>query len=111
MGKIYLKWSQFVLTILKGKGKLGHLNGAEPKDGDPNLEHGMKKINLIVAGSQNSMNTESSGTIMFLNKKNICNAIEQTYSEAKTAAQVYALKVKTVAAKREKNLSQNMPTT
>lgn len=32
--------------------------------------------------------------------KNICNAIEQTYSEAKTAAQVYALKVKTVAAKQ-----------
>jgi len=31
MEKNYLKWSQLVRTILKGKGKLGHLNGAEPK--------------------------------------------------------------------------------
>ncbi|KAG2717326.1 hypothetical protein I3760_03G170300 [Carya illinoinensis] len=33
--KNYLKWSQFIRTYLKGKGKLSHLLGTELKEGDP----------------------------------------------------------------------------
>ena len=33
-GKNYLKWSQFVQTYLKGKGKLSHLMGTGPKPED-----------------------------------------------------------------------------
>ncbi|KAI0507751.1 hypothetical protein KFK09_013879 [Dendrobium nobile] len=33
-GKNYLKWSQFVKTYLKGKGKIHHLLGGGPKEGD-----------------------------------------------------------------------------
>lgn len=47
------------------------------------------------------MNTEICDTIMFLRlTKYIWDAIEQTYSEAKTAAQVYTVKVKIVAQNR-----------
>ena len=34
-GKNYLKWSQLIRTFLKGKGKLSHLLGTGPKEGDP----------------------------------------------------------------------------
>ena len=43
-GKNYLKWSQFIRTYLKGKGKLSHLQGAGPQEGDQNLLRGMKQI-------------------------------------------------------------------
>ena len=33
-GKNYLKWSQFVQTFLKGKGKLSHLLRMRPKPDD-----------------------------------------------------------------------------
>ena len=33
-GKNCLKWSQLICTFLKGKGKLSHLEGTGPKDGD-----------------------------------------------------------------------------
>ena len=33
-GKNYLKWSQLVHTVLKGKGKISHLMSTVPKLGD-----------------------------------------------------------------------------
>ena len=37
-GKNYLKWSQLVRTILKGKGKMSHLLGTRPKKEDPKFQ-------------------------------------------------------------------------
>ena len=37
-GKDYLKWSQLVCIVLKGKGKINHLMGARPKPRDPCFE-------------------------------------------------------------------------
>ncbi|KAK8328589.1 hypothetical protein V6Z12_A11G261900 [Gossypium hirsutum] len=37
-GKNYLKWSQLVCTFLNGRGKLSHLLGTGPKEGDPKFE-------------------------------------------------------------------------
>ena len=37
-GKNYLKWSQLVHTMLKGKGNISHLMGTGPKLGDPHFE-------------------------------------------------------------------------
>ena len=34
-GKNYLKWSQLVRTMLKGKGKLSHLTGTGPNKDSP----------------------------------------------------------------------------
>nr|KYP63417.1 hypothetical protein KK1_017986 [Cajanus cajan] len=100
-GKNYLKWSQLIRTILKGKGKINHLTGAGPKEGDPIFKAWDEEDALIITWLWNSMNTEISDTIMFLSTtKEIWDAIEQTYSKDKDVAQVYDVKVKTLATKQ-----------
>lgn len=57
---------------------------------------------MIMAWLWNSMIQEIGNTCMFLSTANeILDAVEQTYSKEKYAAQVYDVKVKTVAAKQE----------
>ncbi|KAL6315434.1 hypothetical protein AAG906_000549 [Vitis piasezkii] len=100
-GKNYLKWSQLVRTVLKGKGKISHLMGTGPKLGDPHFEAWDEEDSMIMAWLWNSMIPEISDTCMFLaTAKDIWDAIQQTYSKARDAAQVYEVKVKTVAAKQ-----------
>ena len=43
-GKNYLKWSQFIRTYLKGKGKLSNLQGQDLRKEIQNLLRGMKQI-------------------------------------------------------------------
>ncbi|RDX79382.1 hypothetical protein CR513_40209, partial [Mucuna pruriens] len=75
------------------KGKINHLTGTGPKEGDPNFTAWDEEDSLIIAWLWNSMDIEISDTIMFLNTaKEIWDAIEQTYSKAKDAAQVYDVK-------------------
>ena len=100
-GKNYLKWSQLVRTVLKGKGKISHLMGTRPKLGDPRFEAWDEEDSMIMAWLWNSMTPEISDTCMFLaTSKDIWDAIQQTYSKARDAAQVYEVKVKTIAAKQ-----------
>ena len=89
-GKNYLKWSQLVRTVLKGKGKIGHRMGTGPKLGDPHFEAWDEEDFMIMAWLWNSMTPEISDTCMFLAMaKDIWDAIQQTYSKARDAAQVY----------------------
>ncbi|XP_059444961.1 uncharacterized protein LOC132176698 isoform X2 [Corylus avellana] len=100
-GKNYLKWSQLVRTVLKGKGKISHLMGTGPKPRDPRFEAWDEEDSMIMAWLWNSMIPEISDTCMFLaTAKDIWDAIQQTYSKARDAAQVYEVKVKTIAAKQ-----------
>jgi len=64
-GENYLKWSQLVCTMLKGKGKSAIWNWAGPKEGDPNITAWDEEDSLIIACLWNSINI--SDTIMFLN--------------------------------------------
>ncbi|XP_020212421.1 uncharacterized protein LOC109796961 [Cajanus cajan] len=97
----YLKWAQLVRTVLKGKGKLSHLTEYGPKQEDPKFTTWDEEDSMIMAWLWNSMIPEISDTCMFLNSaKEIWDAVEQTYSKAKDAAQVYEVKVKTLAAKQ-----------
>ncbi|RVW66512.1 Retrovirus-related Pol polyprotein from transposon RE1 [Vitis vinifera] len=48
-GKNYLKWSQLVRTVLKGKGKISHLMGTGPKLGDPHFEAWDEEDSMIMA--------------------------------------------------------------
>ncbi|XP_052732974.1 uncharacterized protein LOC128196357 [Vigna angularis] len=97
-GKNYLKWSQIIRTILKGKGKISHLTGNEM---DPKFKSWDEEDSMIMAWLWNSMFPEISDTCMFLKSaREIWEAVEQTYSKAKDAAQIYDVKVKTVAAKQ-----------
>ncbi|KAL6328809.1 hypothetical protein AAG906_003826 [Vitis piasezkii] len=75
--------------------------GAGPKLGDPHFEAWDEEDSMIMAWLWNSMILEISDTCMFLaTAKDIWNAIQQTYSKARDAAQVYEVKVKNVAAKQ-----------
>ena len=67
--KNYLKWSQFVRTYLKGKGKLSHLLGTGPKKGDPKFEAWDEADSMIMSWLWNSMNPEISDTFMLVHGK------------------------------------------
>ena len=100
-GKNYLKWSQFVRTYLKGKGKLSHLLGEGPKEGDPRFDAWDEADSMIMSWLWNSMNPDISDTCMILSTaKEIWDAIRPTYSKACDAAQVYEIKVKAGATKQ-----------
>ena len=93
-GKNYLKGKG------KGKGKISHLMGTRPKPGDPRFEVWDEEDSMIMAWLWNSMTPEISNTCMFLaTTKDIWDAVRQMYSKARDAAQVYEVKVKTIAAK------------
>ena len=75
-GKNYLKWSQLVRTVLKGKGKISHLMGTGPKPGDPHFESWDEEDSMIMAWLWNSVTPEISDTCMFLaTTKDIWDAI------------------------------------
>ena len=65
-GKNYLKWSQLVRPVLKGKGKISHLMGTGLKPGDPCFEVWDEEDSMIMAWLWNSMTPEISDTCMFL---------------------------------------------
>ena len=88
--------------MLKGKGKISHLMGIEPKPRDPRFDVWNEEDSMIMVWLWNSMTPEISDTCMFLAMaKDIWDAIQQTYSKARNAAQVYEVKVKAIAAQRE----------
>ena len=100
-GKNYIKWSQLVRTVLKGEGKISHLIGIRPKPRDPHFEVWDEEDSMIMAWLWNSMTPKISDACMFLaTAKDIWDAIQQTYSKARDAAQVYEVKVKTIATKQ-----------
>ena len=65
-GKNYLKWSQLIRIVLKGKGKINHLMGTGPKLGDPHFEAWDEEDSMIMAWLWNSMIPEIDDTCMFL---------------------------------------------
>lgn len=65
-GKNYLKWSQLVRTILKGKGKANHLTEAVPNADDSKFKTWDEEDSMIMAWLWNSMIPEISDTCMFL---------------------------------------------
>ncbi|GAV72001.1 LOW QUALITY PROTEIN: UBN2_3 domain-containing protein, partial [Cephalotus follicularis] len=61
--KNYLKWSQFVKTYLKGKGRLSHLLGTGPKPGDPEFDMWDEADSMIMSWLWDSMDP----TIKYVN--------------------------------------------
>ncbi|KAL5834282.1 hypothetical protein ACOSQ4_013779 [Xanthoceras sorbifolium] len=99
--KNYLKWSQLVRTHLKGRGKLSHLLGTGPKEGDPKFDAWDEEDSMVMSWLWNSMSPEISDTCMFLNTaKEIWEAVKQTYSKVRDAAKIYEIKMKIAATKQ-----------
>lgn len=99
-GKNFLKLSQLVCTLLKEKAKISYLTGSGPQSEDPLFEAWDEENSIIMAWLWNSMTPEISVICMFLAvAKDIWDIIQQRYSKARDAAQVYKVKVKTMVAK------------
>jgi len=72
-GKNYLKWSQLIKAILKGKGKVSHLTD----ENNVNFKSWDEEDSMIMALLWNSMFSEISDTCMFLrSSKEIWEAVE-----------------------------------
>ncbi|XP_059661691.1 uncharacterized protein LOC132307839 [Cornus florida] len=100
-GKNYLKWSQMVRTFLKGRGKLSHLLGNGPEKEDPKFDAWDEQEFMVMSWLWNSMLPEISDTCMFLSTaKEIWEAVKQTYSKVRDAAQIYEIKTKISATKQ-----------
>ncbi|TXG47841.1 hypothetical protein EZV62_027135 [Acer yangbiense] len=79
--KNYLKWSQFVQTFLKGKGKMSHLLGIRPPKEDPKYAAWDEADSMVMSWLWNSMAPEINDTCMFLKTaQDICDTCKQTYS-------------------------------
>ncbi|KAK0582355.1 hypothetical protein LWI29_024584 [Acer saccharum] len=93
--KNYLKWSQFVQTFLKGKGKLSHLLGSRPPKEDPKYAAWDEADSMVMSWLWNSMAPEISDTCMFLKTaQDIWDTCKQTYSRVHDAAQIYDIKTR-----------------
>ncbi|KAK0590924.1 hypothetical protein LWI29_033270 [Acer saccharum] len=93
--KNYLKWSQFVQTFLKGKGKLSHLLGSRPPKEDPKYATWDEADSMVMSWLWNSMAPEISDTCMFLKTaQDIWDTCKQTYSRVHDAAQIYDIKTR-----------------
>ena len=64
----YLKWSQLIQTILKGKGKISHITGTGPTKEDPAYVAWDKEDSMIIAWLWSSMAPEISDIYMFHNQ-------------------------------------------
>lgn len=100
-GMNYSKWSRFVRTFLKGKGKLGHHLGTGSKKGDPKFAAWDEEDSMVMSWLLNAMVPEISDTVMFLSTTpELWEAIRQTYSKVDDAAQVFEIKTKLAATKQ-----------
>jgi len=94
-GRNYLKWSQIVKTLLKGKGKINHLMDNPPSPEDPKFTLWDEEDSMIISWLWNSIMPEVCGPYMFLvTAKDIWDAVRQTYFKVKDAALIYEIKTK-----------------
>lgn len=100
-GKNYLQWAQIVRMFLKGKGKLSHLDGTGPRQGDPKFQTWDEEDSSIMSWLWSSMQPETSKNYMFLpTAKDIWEAVRQSYSKVQDAAVLYELKTKASTTKQ-----------
>jgi len=84
-----------------------HLTYHAPDENDVKFKSLDEEDSMIMEWMWNSMVLEISDTCIFLRStKEIWEAIEQTYSKAKDAAQIYDVKVKIVGAKQGSNANE-----
>jgi len=90
-----------VKTTLKGKGKAGNLTDDPPDEKIPTFKKWDEEDSAIMSWLWSSMTEEISDNCMFLGTtKNIWKSLEESYSKAKDATQIYDVKVKTMGAKQ-----------
>ena len=101
-GKNYLKWSHFVQTFLKGKGKLNHLTGKDtPEATDGKFAAWDEEDAVVISWLWNSMVPEISDACIFMKTaKEVWDSCKENYSKVGDAAQIYEIKMKIATTKQ-----------
>ncbi|KZV48799.1 hypothetical protein F511_09220 [Dorcoceras hygrometricum] len=93
----FLQWSQSVLLVIRGRGKMGYLTGQtkRPKDGEPDRATWELDNSIVMAWLIHSMEPQLSQNFLFLKTaKAIWDAVTATYSDLGNCYQVFELKTK-----------------
>ena len=94
-GSNCLEWSQLVRIFLKGRGKMGYLDGTikAPGKDDAKYNKWEEENFMIMSWLLNSMQPEISKTCLFLKSpKEIWDKIQGTYSKVGNTARIFELK-------------------
>ncbi|KAK3417008.1 hypothetical protein EUGRSUZ_H02766 [Eucalyptus grandis] len=101
-GKYYFQWAQIVRTFLKGKGKLSHLEGIGPRQGDHKFQTWDEEDSSIMSSLWSSMQPEISKNYIFLSTaKDIWEAVCQSHSKVQDVGVIYELKMKASTTKQD----------
>ncbi|GAV64829.1 UBN2_3 domain-containing protein, partial [Cephalotus follicularis] len=90
-------WSQSVLLVIRGRGKMGYITGKvqHPDVNDPTYENWELNKSIVMAWLINSMESHISRTYLFLRTaKAIWDAVNKNYSDLENASQVFEIKNK-----------------
>ncbi|KZV15508.1 hypothetical protein F511_38612 [Dorcoceras hygrometricum] len=93
----FLQWSQSVLLVFCGRGKMGYLTGQtkRPKAGEPDRATWELDNSIVMSWLINSMEQQLSQNFLFLKTaKAIWDAVTTTYSDLGNCSQVFELKTK-----------------
>ncbi|GMI84032.1 hypothetical protein HRI_002072500 [Hibiscus trionum] len=96
-GKNFLQWSQSVLMVIRGRGKLGYINGEipQPTITDPTYATWELNNSIVMAWLINSMESHISRTyLLFKTAKEMWDAVKENYSDLGNASQVFEIKLK-----------------
>ncbi|GMI75146.1 hypothetical protein HRI_001183900 [Hibiscus trionum] len=96
-GKYFLQWSQSVLMVLRGRGKIGYINGEIPRPASTDSSNATWELNnsMVMAWLINSMEGHISRTYLFFKTaKEMWDAIKENYSDLGNASQVFEIKLK-----------------
>ncbi|GAV72395.1 UBN2_3 domain-containing protein, partial [Cephalotus follicularis] len=93
----FLQWSQLILLVIRGRGKIGYITGkVQQLDvNDPIYENWELNNSIVMAWLINSMERHINRTYLFLRTaKAICYAANKNYSNLENASQVFEIKNK-----------------
>ncbi|GAV93090.1 UBN2_3 domain-containing protein, partial [Cephalotus follicularis] len=93
----FLQWSQSVLLVIRGKGKIGYITGKVQQHdlNDPTYENWELNNSIVMAWLINLMELHISSTYLFLRTaKAIWDTVNKNYSHLENASQVFEIKNK-----------------
>ncbi|GAV67465.1 UBN2_3 domain-containing protein, partial [Cephalotus follicularis] len=96
-GKFFLQWSQSILLVIRGRGKIGYITSKvqQPDVKDPMYENWELHNSIAITWLINSMESHISHTYLFLRTtKAIWDAVNKNFSDLENPSQVFEIKNK-----------------
>ncbi|GMI70990.1 hypothetical protein HRI_000768300 [Hibiscus trionum] len=90
----FLQWSQSVLMDIRGRGKIGYINGEIPRPASTDSSYATWELNnlMVMAWLINSMEGHVNRTYLFFKTvKEMWDAIKENYSDLGNVSQVFEI--------------------